>query len=116
MQRRLLSVGTNLTLLKLRHKVFLDAGYEVLIARSGAAAIRAIEAGDLDAVVVGHSLTSRMKELIVGVAKRAQLPVVVLHANLNEEPIAGADANLYGIDGAARIVEVLSDHLRSGDS
>ena len=108
MQRRLLSIGTNLTLLKIRHLVFINAGYAVVTARSGAAAIRAIQSGEADAVIVGHSLTRSMKQLVVDAAKGSQLPVIVLHANLYEEPIAKADANLCGTDGAARIVEDLS--------
>src|SRR5579872_2963811 len=107
MQRALLSVGTNLTLLKIRHLVFVNAGYEVVTARSGAAATRAIKSGELDAVVVGHSLTRRMKQLIVDAAKDSQLPVIVLRASPHEEAIARADANLCGIDGAAQILEVL---------
>lgn len=113
MEQRLLSVGTNLTLLKIRHLVFINAGYKVIAARSEAAAIRAIESGELDAVVVGHSLTKRLKALIVDVAKDSNLPVIVLHTNPHEEAIARADANLCGIDGAARILELLSDYLGS---
>jgi DNA-binding response OmpR family regulator len=111
MRKVLLSVGTNHSLLGMRNMVLIRAGYEVVPARSGAAALKAINSRTLDAIIVGHSVSQGLKEKIVGAAKLKCLPAVVLHANPYEAHVRGADASLCGIDGAARIIEVLSELL-----
>lgn len=110
-RKKLLSVGTNHTLLGIRNMALASAGYHVIGVRTGAAAVKAIGSLPLHAVVIGHSLSPRLKQSVVQAAKDRQLPVVVLHASPFERYIPEADANLCGIDGAARITEVLS-HLR----
>jgi vacuolar-type H+-ATPase subunit F/Vma7 len=108
----LLSVGTNHSLLGIRNLVFATAGYEVLPARSAAQALKAIKSRHLDVVVVGHSLSRSLQQQIVKAAKEKTLPVIVLHFNSYEEHFREADANLCSIDGAAQVVEVLSDLLK----
>lgn len=110
--KKLLSVGTNHTLLGIRNMALTSAGYEVISARTGAAALRAIGSRPFHAVIVGHSLSTGLKKSVVRAAKDRQLPVIVLHTNPFERYIADADANLCGIDGAARITEVLNNLLR----
>ena len=111
MRKTLLSVGTNLSLLGIRNTVFVAAGYSVIPAKSCAEAEKAIHSRRLSAVIVGHSLSKNLRERIVATAKERQLPIVVLHANAYEAPVALADANLCGIDGAAQITQVLTDLL-----
>lgn len=111
MRKRLLSVGTNHTLLGIRNLVLASAGYEVIAARTGAGAINAINSCGLDAVIVGHSLSPSLKQRVVQAAKSKSLAVIVLHATPYEKQIPSADANLCGIDGAATIMEVLAKLL-----
>ena len=111
MRKTLLSVGTNHSLLGIRNTVFVSAGYGVIPAKSCAEAIRCIDAHRLDAVIVGHSLSRRLKERIVGTAKQRLLPVIVLHSSPYEASLPLADANLCGIDGATQITKVLSELL-----
>jgi hypothetical protein len=92
--------------------VFATAGYEVVPARSAAQALKVIKARHLDLVVVGHSLSRSLQQQVSKAAKEKALPVVVLHFNGYEEYFPDADANLCGIDGAAQIVEVLSDLVK----
>lgn len=115
MRKRLLSVGTNHTLLGIRNLVLASAGYEVIVARTGAGAINAINACGLHAVIVGHSLSPSLKQRVVQAAKSKRLAVIVLHATPYEQPIPDVDANLCGIDGAARIMEVLAKLLADSD-
>jgi DNA-binding response OmpR family regulator len=115
MGKTLLSVGTNFTLLQLRNMVFVNAGYKVLPARSRATALKIIASEQLDGVIVGHTLSVSLRRSIVAGAKRKRLPVIVLHAHAHEEQLLDADANLVGIDGAARIVEVLSELMLKHD-
>lgn len=103
MQKILLSVGTNHALLGIRNAVFVNAGYGVVPAKTCAVALRLIKSRHLDAVIVGHSLSRDLKERITAAAKKRRLPVVVLHAQPSQKPIILADANLCGIDGAAKI-------------
>jgi DNA-binding NtrC family response regulator len=110
-RKTLLSVGSNHSLLGMRNMVLARAGYDVIPARSGATALKAINSRTLDAVVVGHSVSQALKEKIVSAAKLKSLPVVVLHANAYEASVNQADANLCGIDGASRIVEILGELL-----
>jgi DNA-binding response OmpR family regulator len=109
MLKILSSIGTNHTLLGIRNAVFTRRGYAVISAKSAASAIRAIESRRIDAVIVGHSLSRSLQEKITATAKNKRLPVIVLHAEPNSNPIPLADANLCGIDGAALITELLSD-------
>src|SRR6185437_5156787 len=111
MREKLLSVGTNHTLLGIRNLVLASAGYEVIAARTGAGAINAINSCGLDAVIVGHSLSPSLKLRVVEAAKGRRLVVIVLHANAFEQHVPDADANLCGIDGAATIMEVLTKLL-----
>lgn len=109
MRKKLLSVGSNLSLLGLRNKVFETAGYEVTPARTAAQAIAAITTRSLDVVIVGHSLSANLKSTVIGAAKQRALPVIVLHANAYEARIPEVVANLCGTDGAATILDVLSN-------
>ena len=111
MRKALLSVGGNHRLLGIRNLVLLRAGYQVVSARSGVGALEAIQSKRLHAVVIGHTVSCPLKQSIIEAAKRRRLPVVVLHGTPYEENVAEADANLCGIDGAARIVEVLNELL-----
>ena len=111
MRKILLSVGTNHTLLSIRNAVFVNAGYGVVPTKTCGAALRLIQSRHLDAVIVGHSLSRDLKERITAAAKKKRLSVVVLHAQPSQEPLALADANLCGIDGAAKILEVLTNLL-----
>jgi DNA-binding NtrC family response regulator len=111
MRKLLLSLGTNHTLLGVRNAVFVDAGYDVVPVKSGAAALDAIRSRHLSAVVIGHSLSRALKERITDAAKEQQLPVIVLHAHDYEAPVVGADANLCGIDGASTILRLLTELL-----
>lgn len=79
MRRILLSVGTSHALLGIRNAVFVNAGYGVVPAKTCSGALRLIESRDLDAVIVGHSLSRDVKERITAAAKTKRLPVVVLH-------------------------------------
>jgi hypothetical protein len=51
----------------------------------------------------------KLKQTILEAAKTRGLATVVLHENAYEGQLPGADANLCGIDGAARILHVLQD-------
>jgi hypothetical protein len=115
MATTLLSVGTNHSLLGIRNLVLVKSGFNVIPAKSAAAALNVIQTAQLHAVVVGHSLSRSLKEQVTWAAKQKSLAVIVLHTNPYEQPVANADANLCGIDGAARIVDVLRELLaRSG--
>ena len=107
MRKKILSVGSNLSLLGLRNKIFETAGYEVIPARTAAQAIQTIGSHDLGVVIVGHSLSANLKTAVVKAAKEQGLPVVVLHVNPYAR-IPGVVANLCGTDGAAKILDVLS--------
>jgi hypothetical protein len=111
MRKILLSVGTNHSLLGIRNTVFVNAGYAVIPAKSGAVAIQQIQCHHLAALIIGHSLSPSLKERITEAAKQKQLPVVVLHTYEHEAPIPAADANLCGIEGAAAILRVLTELL-----
>jgi len=108
MHKALLSVGSNHRLLGIRNLVLTRAGYRVVAARSGAGAVEAIQSKRLHAVIIGHTVSRRLKQIIIDAAKRRHLSVVVLRQNAYEERVPEADANLCGIDGAVRIVEVLN--------
>lgn len=109
--KTLLSVGTNHALLGIRNMVFRKGGYEVIVAKTGATALEAIRSQQLRAVVLGHSLSRSLQQRVTVAAKSKLLPVIVLHVNPFEEEIQQADANLCGIDGAARILKVLAELL-----
>jgi hypothetical protein len=109
MDKILLSVGTNHTLLNIRNMTFVQAGYRVVAARTAATALTIINSQPLDAVIIGHSLSLRLKQTILEAAKTRGLATVVLHANAYEGQLPGADANLCGIDGAARILDILKE-------
>jgi hypothetical protein len=111
MRKILLSVGTNHSLLGIRNTVFVNAGYAVVPAKTGAVALQQIQSHRLAAVVIGHSLSRSLKERITEAAKQKQLPVVVLHTYEHEAPVSDADANLCGIEGAAAILRVLAELL-----
>ena len=109
MRKKILSVGTNHhDLLLMRNMVLAGAGYEVVAAPSDSQAVAAITTGKIDAVIVGHSVSQALREQIVKAAKLKRLPTIVLHTNPFEARVPDADANLCGLDGAARIVEVLT--------
>jgi CheY-like chemotaxis protein len=109
MRKIVLSVGTNHSLLGLRNKVLAQAGYLIVPAKSGAAALKLMQSQPLDAVILGHSLSSSLKLKLLQAAKCEFLPAIVLHAYAYEADLSDAYANLCGIDGAARILDVLSD-------
>jgi hypothetical protein len=111
MPKTVLSVGSNLSLLKIRNAVFVNAGYRVLTARTCTQALNLLRSEQMDAVVVGHSLSRPLQERVVGQAKHDRLAVIVLHANAYERSVPTADANLCGIDGAATIIDVLRELL-----
>lgn len=109
MRKKVLSVGTNHhDLLLMRNMVLAGAGYDVVAARNDSQAIAAITTGKIDAVIVGHSVAQALRDQIVKAAKLKRLPIVVLHTHPFEARVPDADANLCGLDGAARIVEVLT--------
>ncbi len=109
MRKTLLSVGTNLTLLGIRNMVFVRAGYEVIPAKTGASALRAINGREVDAVVIGHSVSERLRDRIAQAAKKQGLPVIALQVIPNCRPAPFVDATLCGLDGAAKITEVLKE-------
>lgn len=109
MHRKLLSVGTNLSLLGLRNRVFEAAGYEVTPAKTAAQALAAMRSLEFDVVIVGHSLSPTLQSTVVSAAKETGLPVLVLHANPFTAQMPDVVANLCGTDGAATILDVLSD-------
>lgn len=111
MRKTLLSVGTNLTLLRIRNAVFVNAGYRVMTSKTCAQALKLIASQPINAVVVGHSLSCNLRQKIVEAAKSRRVVVVVLHANPYEARVASADANLWGTDGASRVTQVLSELL-----
>jgi response regulator RpfG family c-di-GMP phosphodiesterase len=116
MSKTLLSVGTNHSLLGLRNRVLAAAGYAVVPAKSASAALKIMNSRPLDAVILGHSLSPSLKEIVLDSAKSKGLPVIVLHAYAYEAALPDAYANLCGIDGAARIAEVLSDLFAVNDA
>lgn len=109
MRKKVLSVGSNFSLLGLRNKVFETAGYEVTTARTAAQAVDTIRTRQLDVVILGHTLSANLKSTVISAAKERALPVIVLHANAYEARIPEVVANLCGIDGAATILDVLSN-------
>jgi len=109
MRRKLLSVGSNLSLLGLRNRVFETAGYEVTPARTAAQALAAMRSREFDVVIVGHSLSPTLQSTVARAAKEQALPVLVLHANPFTEQMPDVAANLCGTDGAATILDVLGD-------
>lgn len=108
MSKSLLSVGTNHSLLGLRNGVLTQTGYLIVPAKSGAVALKVMHSQPVEAVILGHSLSSSLKLKLLRAAKRELLPVIVLHAYAYEADLSDAYANLCGIDGAARILEVLN--------
>jgi DNA-binding NtrC family response regulator len=113
MRKTLLSVGTNHSLLGLRNNVLTAAGYSVVPAKSGAVALKAIDSQHLAAIIIGHSLSLPLRAKLLEAAKNRCVPAIVLHAYAYETGLPEAYANLCGIDGAARIAEVLN-HLFDG--
>jgi CheY-like chemotaxis protein len=114
-QLKLLSVGTNLTLLGFRNLVLENAGYEVASAKTAALALQAIKSQPLNALIVGHSLSPRLKEVVVVAATERGMPAIVLYVSDFESRIPGARAHLCGMDGAATILDVLSDVFSGAD-
>lgn len=109
MHRKLLSVGSNLSLLGLRNRVFEAAGYEVTPAKTAAQALAAMGSREFDVVIVGHSLSPTLQRTVASAAKKQGVPVLVLHANPFAEQMPDVVANLCGTDGAATILDELSD-------
>ena len=109
MRRKLLSVGSNLSLLGLRNRVFEAAGYEVTPAKTAAQALASMGSREFDVVIVGHSLSPTLQRTVASAAKKQRVPVLVLHANPFAEQMPDVVANLCGTDGAATILDVLGD-------
>lgn len=109
MRKTILSVGSNHTLLGLRNKVLTQAGYLTVSAKSGAAALKLMRYQRLDAIILGHTLSLPIRSKILEAAKRESLPVIALHACAYEADLRDSDINLCGIDGAAPILDFLSD-------
>ena len=110
-----MSVGSNLSLLGLRNRVFETVGYEVTPARTAAPALPAMRSREVDVVIVGHSLSPTLQSTVARAAKEPALPVLVLHANPFTAQMPDVAANLCGTDGAATILDVLGD-LFAGQS
>lgn len=110
MGKTLLSVGTNFTLIHLRNIVFVNAGYKVLSARSGAVALKFLASEPLNGVIArAHVMTQPQTIGCRGVQNRSVSRSRCSMPARHEECLLNADATLVGLDGAARIVEVLGE-------
>jgi DNA-binding response OmpR family regulator len=107
---RVLLVDYDPVLLPLRRNRLRTAGFRVVAARHAAQAKRHFERGQLDLVVLTHSIERREREFIAESMKRRQLrvPILVLHGGVNESDVwadafanglAGTDALLIAVHG-----------------
>ncbi len=107
---RILSVARIGELGDSRKFLLQTAGYQVETARDAASAIRALEAGGIDLVIVGHAVAHPEDSVIVAAARKHDAPVLLLY----EDPKVGRSENrLYfdvkdGADNLLRIVNAVN--------
>lgn len=89
---RILSLSCDETLLRMRHMIFENAGYDVVSAAPSAGDIEALKQGDFDVLVLGHTIPHHEKETLAhGFRRLSSGTVISLRSNGDEQLVNGAD-------------------------
>ena len=121
MQRKVLSIGHNLTRLRIRNAAIQDAGYQVVTTREGSLAIELARTQRFDAVIICSSIPMHLRENIVHELRRLRPPVplimlceeheteqcskrlvdemIVVGERESQEPLTGAIARIMARQG-----------------
>jgi DNA-binding NtrC family response regulator len=90
MRKRILSISYDPALLWTRRLLLEEMGYEVVSAEGFTDAWEACEAGEFHLVILGHSVSPKDKERLIGHIKtRANTPILAM-LRANESWVAGA--------------------------
>jgi CheY-like chemotaxis protein len=109
-----LSLGLDPVLLQTRSEVLRAAGYLVHTATSTDAAIQMLVSGDLDLVVICHSLPARERSRVIAAIKAAKPSAKVLVVRTNGEATKGeADASVHSLDGPESLLARVASLIRA---
>lgn len=89
---RILSVSYDELLLKMRHMILENAGYDVVSAHGFEASIEQCKRGGFDLFVLGHSIPHADKRNMVDAFRRAcPAPIISLSRGASEQWVDGAE-------------------------
>ncbi len=111
---RVLSIGSEYTVLSTRNRVLEAAGFEVISCFHPAGAMQKIESESFEAVVLGDSLTGEMRLVLLRAIKQMKpdVPVIVVYQTGDfGEDINAADANCEALDGPEQLINTVSRAL-----
>jgi CheY-like chemotaxis protein len=120
MAKRILSLATDPSLLKLREMILRAAGYEVMSATNLLQVIEAYASGDFDLILIGHTISGNEKRRIAIKLRELGTKGEVLELCLVSPEIPNVDHWLIESEPQQlldRIREVLynSEHATSGE-
>lgn len=111
MPKRILSISYDTALLETRRLVLEGAGYEVTSAWSFKPAFELCKSHDFDLVIVGHSIPVNDKaSMLAAVRRNSNVPVLSIRKEM-EEPLRGADASVFGLEGPKVLLEAVKEAL-----
>ncbi|HKW17101.1 MAG TPA: response regulator [Terriglobales bacterium] len=89
---RILSLSCDETLLRMRHMIFENAGYEVVSAAASAPVLQPLKQEDFDVLVLGYKIPHREKETLAqGFRRSSSGRIISLRSNAGEPLVEGAD-------------------------
>jgi len=115
MARRILNVGADRELVKIRDKALASAGYQVVSATNLLEVIKACEQQDIDLAVLGHVLNMNEKSRIISTVRsicKRSTPVLALYQTSPSEA-GNADAALAAQEGTEALIRTVARMLDS---
>jgi len=104
MPNRILSVSYDESLLWTRQMLLRKAGYEVTSALSFPEALECCKKGDLDLVIIGHSIPREDKRALAQEAKRHPKTKVLSVLRSTTPPLAEADYSVKSDEGPEALI------------
>jgi DNA-binding response OmpR family regulator len=109
---KILSIAKDASLATTRYLLFSNAGFQVTTALTTPDAIQHCRSGEFNLVVIGHSIPSQEKKVLLeSIQKRCETPVLALYRR-GESQLEGADYALDSSEGPAALLERVTDILK----
>lgn len=110
-RNRLLSISYDEALLKTRHYIFQQAGFEVISAYGFTEATALCKEGGFDVVVLGHAMPPRDKTQLLNIVQETCSCPTVSIGRPGQAPHQDADYSVDSADGPEAMVAVVKQAL-----
>jgi DNA-binding response OmpR family regulator len=112
-RRKILSVSSDVSLARTRFLLFTGAGFHVSSALGIEDAVKQYKTADFDMVVIGHSMPSKEKKLLLEQIQRRSSTSVLVLQRRGESKVEGADHVLDASQGPVALLETVASILSS---